>query len=89
MEKKFVNLAKGEKITTTADFAKVFSKLNVDHKTKVIKNLRTTLETGFSPHNQFKLLDKERAATKQLLAWCSVNLLVGDELCPPENINQY
>jgi hypothetical protein len=86
--KKHVNLAKGKKIKTTYDFAKVYDKLNVDNKAKVINNIKDTLAKGVSPRGT-KILESERKATEQLLAWCGVNLMVGNELCPPENLNQY
>lgn len=85
---KRVNVAKGKKVKTILDAAKVFNKLNVEQKTAVIKNLDKALEERISP-NGLKVEDKDIPATKQLRAWCMVNLMVGNELCPPENLHLY
>jgi len=85
---KLVNVAKGKKIKNTLDFATVFGDLDVTKKTAVIKNIQQSLETGITARGT-KMTTSERPAVEQLLRWCNVNLLVGNELCPPANINQY
>jgi hypothetical protein len=35
------------------------------------------------------MLEGERKAVEQLRGWCSVNLMVGNELCPPENLSTF
>lgn len=85
---KLVNVAKGKKVNSTLDFCKVFGSLNVEKKTGVIKNLQKSLDTGTTISGK-PLKEQEKPAVKQLLAWCTVNLMVGNELCPPETLNQY
>lgn len=82
---KRVNVAKGKKINNFVDFAKVFTKLNVDQKTEVIKNLENTLATGKSPSG-IEVKECERASTEKLKAWCTLNLMVGEELAPAKDI---
>lgn len=82
------NVAKGKKIQTTNDFVKVFSELPLDQKVKVHKNIVDGLASGLSPRGT-KIKDNERAAIEQLSKWTGMNLLVGNELCPPETLHSY
>lgn len=82
------NVAKGKKVTTTADFVKVFSTLTLDQKMAVCKNMNTVLESGVNPSGK-KLTEQERPALEQLSRWAGVNVLIGNELCPPESLHQY
>jgi hypothetical protein len=82
------NVAKGKKINTTEDFVKVFSNLTLKQKLAVSKNITDGLKTGVSPRGT-KIKDDERSAIEQLSRWCGVNILVGNDLCPPESLHKY
>lgn len=66
-------------------FAKKFDKLTVEQKTETIKRLQSTLDTGKSPSGKI-MKEGERNSVEKLRSWCSLNLFVGRELCPPENV---
>ena len=83
-----VNVAKGKKVETSEDFCKVFGDLDVTKKTEVIKNLQKTLDTGLSPSG-IKLKEGQRNSVERLVRWSTVNLLVGNELCPPVSLQNY
>lgn len=83
MANKLVNVAKGKKVQTTLDFCKVFSNLDIYKKVGVVKNLQKSLDTGTTLSGK-PLKEQEKPAVKQLLAWCNLNLMVGNELAPPE-----
>lgn len=87
-KKRLTDVAKGKKIDTTLDFCKIFGDLDVTKKTAVIKNLDTALETGVSISGKV-MPETERGFVHQLRAWCMMNLLVGNELCPPETYINY
>lgn len=87
-EKKMVNLAKGKKINNTLDFAKAFDKLDVMEKAAVIRNISETLKTGISPRGTV-MMAEERGAIERLLRWCTVNIAVGNTLCPPDYLSHF
>jgi len=86
--KNVLTLEQRKKIKTPMDTAVAFNKLNVNYKIEVIKNLQNSIDTMKSPSG-IDVRPQDVPALKQLLAWCNVNLLVGDEMCPPETLDQY
>ncbi len=60
----------------TEDFMTRFGAMSVDNKLKTIKNM----ETMGPP----KTASTQQVTTfKALKSWCGVNVMVGNELCPP------
>lgn len=88
MATKIINVAKGKVVNTTLDFANIFSGLNVEQKTAVLKNLNTALETGLTPSG-IKAKETELTALRQPCAWCMTNILIGNELCPHSSLKNY
>jgi hypothetical protein len=85
---KIVNVAAGKKLATVLDAAKAFGVLTVHQKAAVIKNIRQTVDTGKSMKG-VPLNDKEKAQAQQLLAWATMNIMVGNVLCPPDSVEKY
>ena len=82
------NVANKKTINNIKDFSVVFNGLTVSQKVEVLKNIDTTLTTGKSP-NGLQLKDSEKIALAGLQSWCMVNLMVGDDLCPPSALLTY
>lgn len=74
---------------TKERFCELFCELPTKEKFLVIENLKESLATGLTPHDKIKVREQDIPALKQLIGWAQMNLLVGRELCPPENLSNY
>ena len=70
---------------TTLDFAKAMLNKNVDYKMKAAKKLRAGVESGKRPSGD-KMAANEHEAIKNLYAWLTMNILLGDDMWPIENL---
>lgn len=85
---KKVNVAKGKTLNNVQDFAKIFTTLTIDQKTAVLKNIGKCLESKVGMDN--KIMTPGQILTLAgLNAWCLVNIMVGEELCPASNLSSY
>lgn len=83
-----VNVAKGKTVNNIVDFAKVFTGLSLNQKQLVLKNIKEASAQRFAPDGS-KWTDRQKIEMAGLEAWCLVNIMIGDELCPWENVLSY
>jgi len=85
---KKINVAEGEKINNIFDFAKIFTTLNVNQKSAVLKNIGECLKTKTGMDNK-PMTPRQIVTIEGLNAWCLVNIMVGEEICPVSKLSSY
>ena len=75
-------MSKTQKTMKVVDFMQKFDKLNIDKKMETAKKVDEHLKSKKSPSGE-PMTEGEIRTLAALSRWCSMNILIGGELCSP------
>lgn len=74
---------------TTIEFATLVSTMTVAQKQKSLSKIRQAIDSKIDPEGNPITTLSTLEALIQLSAWLQVNIVVGNELCPPSKLKTY